>query len=253
MRAKQTKMSNVKFTIDLDLDLDILMFFSNQDEEMRAGWNIYEMLIREYPELKKCPKLPKEDREKVVREFLEKEYKKDKETMLQKKEEIETVFNKIKEEYFITTSRLFDNHDWPEGNYIANFTVWGTYPRIIQKKTFYIPFKRDNNNTMRIVCHEMLHMLFFDYWGKNFRDKLSKELSWDFSEIINVILLNLPEVNKFFKVEEKPFPNHIERYNYLKEIYPKCNSMKEFCEKSIIYLKEIGDKHQPLDWDDLAK
>ena len=39
----------------------------------------------------------------------------------------------------------------------------------------------------------------------------------------------------------------------IKEVYPKCNSMKEFCEKSIEYLKKQGDKHQTLKWNDLAE
>jgi len=74
----------------------------------------------------------------------------------------------------------------------------------------------------------------------------------DLSEILNVILMNLPEINKFTCIEEKAFPNHKERCEHLRGIYSSCSSMKEFMEKAITFLNKEGDQFHELGWVDKA-
>jgi len=247
-------MTKTQFLIDLNSDFKAIVDFSDQDFEMRGGFNNYQDMIKDYPELKNCSQIKNlEERKEIFHSFLEKEYKKEKNLMMKRRGEIELLFDGFKDEFFVISSELFDNHPWPEGEYKIFLSLWKIYLRNIKEKTITIPFKRDNENTLRLVCHELLHILFYDYWKENFKDKMSVELTWDFSEIINVILLNLSEINKFFNVKENAFPNHKERYEYLNKIYSKCNSMKEFFDKSIDYLKKHGDNYGDLAWDDLAE
>jgi hypothetical protein len=56
------------------------------------------------------------------------------------------------------------------------------------------------------------------------------------------ILLNLPDLNKYFSLEEKPYKNPVERYKVLKEIYPQCSSMGRFCEKAVEFLNDKSSK-----------
>ena len=113
-------------------------------------------------------------------------------------------------------------------------------------------YKSTMNETIRVTIHELLHIMFFNYFEANFKGRLTKELAWDLSKILNVILLNLPEVNQFTNIEEKAFPNHKERCEHLKRIYSTCSSMKEFMEKAIVYLNGEGDQFHELGWVDKA-
>lgn len=89
------------------------------------------------------------------------------------------------------------------------------------------------------TIHEMMHIIFEDFYKENFdKNSLPKEEYFDFLEIMNYIVLNLPQINKITKWVSYPYPNQEERCKHLEKVYKECKTMKEFVEKAIPYLNQ---------------
>jgi hypothetical protein len=86
-------------------------------------------------------------------------------------------------------------YPWPNGNYACYISIFNCNPRFIKEKEFQAYFRHPS--TINYVCvHEMLHFIFYDYLEKCFSDEyksLGDKSVWKLSEIINDVVLRLPE------------------------------------------------------------
>nr|MBA4405248.1 hypothetical protein [Nanoarchaeum sp.] len=232
---KQNKYPKIEFKVNNEAEKEVAYFFLKK--------RYFDSFIRSYPELKKA----KDMNEKEGLNFLIKEIDsiyliKEKE-LLEKKKEIESNWDKIKDNFFKETEKLFE-HKWPSGKYIANISVFSMFRLKPGTKVFSIPSEDYAGNPPSLghinytITHEMMHILFEDYYKTHFKGRLELEEYYDFLEIVNCIILNLPQFKAITKWVTYPYPEHKERYEHLKQVYKDCNSMKEFVEKAIEYIKK---------------
>lgn len=227
---------NLKFELSREEDKKILFNFSYRNNIGRGGHNLFQLLIKNFPRLKKISKLKKEKRWRKVNKFVNEYYDEHEKEIKEKGKKLEKAWRKEEKWFLKETEKMF-NHEWPKANYIAYLTIFSVFPRNIKTKTFSVGYK-NIKFSLSVICHELLHFLFYDYFYKNFKKKLNEENLWHFSEIVNVILFNKKPFNKFYnKISGKPYPSHIELYKKLDKIYNKCKDMKEFCKKSIKVIK----------------
>jgi len=254
-------MPKVIFEINSEKDKEwIKRSLKNKHRWKSSRLDIFQMTVREFPELLKLSTLPPSRWDNLIDPVIDSFYKKIKKELLKSKEKIESKWRKIEDKYFSVASELFDDHPWPGKNYKAILSVLKTFPRSLKRKEFHVPwrYKKVNYGNPQIneVCnltpnyviiHETLHFLFFDFWNKHFKGKLPQRVIWDFSEIINVIIQNKePFFSYGDKVKAIPYPGHIRQYEVLDVLFCKSKSMKDFYKKAIIYLKkfEIVKHHQ---------
>ncbi len=110
------------------------------------------------------------------------------------------------------TDEIFSGYKWPKGKYIAYPTIWGMYPRFLDKKTFQFPYQNNKPNYIKvIIAHEMLHFIFYDYVYKKFpklkRCEYNYDL-WNVSEAFNVIIQNSHKWVKLFNQRTVSYPEH---------------------------------------------
>ena len=77
---------------------------------------------------------------------------------------------------------------------------------------------------------------------KYFKNRLEKNKYYDLLEIMNFVVLNLPEVKKYAVWFTNPYPNIMKRCAHAQYLYKNSNNMKEFTEKLINYLEKTEDK-----------
>jgi len=157
--------------------------------------------------------------------------------------EIKKKWDTIKDTFFTEVEMLF-NHRWPKGTYEAYLSVFGMYRWKWGTKQFSIPTYDYAGNPPAfghinfVICHELLHIFIEDYYKKNFNGVLDKKKYNDFLELMNCVVLNLPEINKITGWVNYPYEEHKTAYGTLKGVYSKSKDMKEFCEQVVDYLEK---------------
>lgn len=161
--------------------------------------------------------------------------------MLKKHKEINKLISEKQKGFSIALKDIF-NMDFNNSFYQGYLSIFNCNPRYLDTKTFQIYYKKDLPNMLEVAFHESLHFVFFDYLEKNFSERIesldrNSGILWEMSEIINVIIPNLPEFRKILGREEMLFcPELKEKLNNAKEIWNSSNNINEFVEQ---YLNKI--------------
>ena len=209
----------------------------------RSGIDIFKSDVKNFPELYNLQNLPKSEWKTKIDSVIDPYYQKIYKKMIDSKKRIEKNWRKIEDIYFEEAAKLF-KHPWPKGKYKAILSVLNGYPWSYQEKEFHIPWKDFPHIKVNyVIIHETLHILFYDFWKKHFEGALKKDLFWDLSEILNVIIQNKEPFLTFGGMRAVPYPYHLEQYEILKKIFEKSTSMKEFCKKAIKFIKMYEKKN----------
>jgi hypothetical protein len=122
-------------------------------------------------------------------------------------------WSKVEKSYFRLVDCVFKGHQWPEGWYVGFATVFHSYPRHIETKTFFFPYSHSvPKYANKVIAHEMLHFMFFDYIEKRYglkergrmRGKPSDYI-WEVSEVFNNVIEEWKPYKKVFKINARPY------------------------------------------------
>lgn len=237
----------IQFKVDKEAEKEVGAYYIEGAFKNNNFWFL-DKFVKNYPELLKIKELNKEEAKELLNKKVDEYYLKEEARLKKLKNEIETNWNKIKDKFFIEAEKIFD-HKWPVGKYVANISLFGMFRLVPGTKKFSIPSEDYSGNPPAYghinytTIHEMMHIIFEDFYKKHFNgNSLSKEKYFDFLEIINYIVLNLPQIQEITKWVSYPYPNQEQRCKYLEKVYKECETMKEFGKKAITYLNETKDK-----------
>ncbi len=160
-------------------------------------------------------KMSKTEKNKIIKEYSERIF-------AEKREEIESgvkltekKWRNVENNFYDFVSQLFQGHPWPKGKYIGYVSIFSMFPRDVQHMTFFFSYDATRWNPLRIIGHEMLHFIFFDYiknkYGIDEKDKLEgkdPEYVWQVSESFNTVIENWKPYSDIFSINEtaKPYP-----------------------------------------------
>jgi hypothetical protein len=215
----------IKFSVNLKLEKD---YFSKRDRKIHKflppGMNF--VLRKEFIK----------DKNKILDAYLENYYSDAKEFLANSVKKTEDKWRKVEKIFFKKVDKLFGGWPWPKGNYRGYVSVARNYPRYIKEKIFAFPASarlgRNPDVDLRVIAHEMLHFIEYDYLEKKFGLKPSECYSsdntfWQFTENLNVLIEN----SNFWK----EFGSGFERKPY------------DDCRKLYVKMKKIWDKDQNID------
>jgi len=197
----------IKFKINKGKDLKTFKTFleeSNFGDDSIIKWAFFNV----YPKLKNYIKKDTNNKYYVadidfIKDFINKEYKKNSELMIKNIRIRETAWKEKEDTYFKLVNELFEEKYWPKGKYIAYATIWGVYPKFLKDKTFQIPVIRlSTDYAISVIAHETLHFIFYEYFLKNYPEYNMDHNSffiWNTSEAFNEVVQNHPKWIKEFK------------------------------------------------------
>lgn len=103
--------------------------------------------------------------------------------------------------FFDEVEKIFKDHPWPKGTYIAYLSLFDFCPRFLDDKTFSVFLYDNDENTLFTIFHEMLHFIFYDYCLKR-HPKIFKKLDtergpfWEIAEMFNAVVQQTPVFSK---------------------------------------------------------
>jgi len=105
--------------------------------------------------------------------------------------------------FFKVCSNYFLNLPWPAGKYKAYLSIFNCNPRFLEDKTFQVYWKHPKR-IITVVCHEMLHFIFYNLISRSFSKRITEEELWQLSEVMNYFLLKEPQ---YIGITKDPYPD----------------------------------------------
>jgi hypothetical protein len=185
---------NIKFKFSPTRDCEIAWAF--YQTPLHGGVNFWQRGALQYhDELDLLVKMkkPKEFLSNYVSDL----YKKHQVEFEQRGKEISSLYESQADRFFVEVKKLFKNHPWPKGKYIAYLSIFDFCPRFLDDKTFFVFMYDNDNDILFTIFHEMLHFIFYDYCLKSYPwlgRKLDTERGkfWALAELFNAIIQGTP-------------------------------------------------------------
>jgi hypothetical protein len=170
-------------------------------------------------------KISKQKRDKLILGYAKYCYKNHRNEIERGTKAAASDWKKVENRYFRLIDRLFKKHSWPKGYYVGFATVWHSYPRNIQNKTFHFPYWHSlPKYANKVISHEMLHFMFFDYiqerYGlqeKSIIKGKSKDYVWKISEAFNNVIEEWKPYKSIFKHPARPYKETVKIFKKMNE------------------------------------
>ncbi len=137
--------------------------------------------------------------------------------------------------FYETVDRLFSNYQWPKppagrDRYVGFASILYRFPRNIAEKQFWFPANPLQNSlhsrrVVKVIAHEMLHFMEYEYMEKRFGLQPSEKGSadnifWQFTENLNVLIENSDQWSEITRgLTSGPYPECQELYDKMKVIW----------------------------------
>lgn len=180
---------HVKFIIDQKQDMSVLKW---GDDYIKQCFPDNMRFVNE-------KNFSKKERLKLAESFAVNRYKKELKIIKSGLKITEQKWRRHEKIFFRLVDNIFKKYPWPKGNYRGYISVFYRFPRFISQKKFAFPTQYNNPKyadiDMRVIAHEMLHFIAYDYLQKKYhlkpgerRDK--DNFFWQFTENLNVLIEN---------------------------------------------------------------
>lgn len=175
-----------------------------------------------------------DEREAAVRKYVEGYFVEHGSEMRSGLESAKTDWKKVEDEYFRLVDVLFKDRPWPEGDYRGIVTIFGVYPRWVEEKIFFFPYAhRKPGYANRVIGHEMLHFMFFDYirerYGLDGKSKMKGKDAdhvWKVSEAFNVVIEEWAPYRDALGTDgSKPYPGQEEMFAEMSRQWAECQDV----------------------------
>ena len=183
-------------------------FLHNFCRPRPTGWDWSDRVYKQHPELKEMVNGIKNEDEffKLSYKYARKFIKEHKDELEKVKREFQKDWDKVGDKFLRILSSHFET-DWPRNKKIimAFISINPICPRFLDKWSFSVRYKRPEY-LKKIVCHEIIHFLYFKKWKEVFPKATRKSFDsphiiWKLSEILAPIILNYhPEIQKIVKI-----------------------------------------------------
>lgn len=225
-----------KINFGLDINQDIKTFMKFLHEEKVAQIKDLKYLEGNSNEI---------DCKKIAESYFKNFYQKNKEQIESELKQGEQKWQEIKNDFYNKVDELFSNYPWPKGDYLAIGSILNIYPRWIKEKKFTFPCHPGFADWLKIkiIAHEMLHFIEYDYLEKKFNLMPSGPNSvdnsfWQFTENLNVLIENESEWRRLLALGtnsgSRPYPECRAQYEKMKPIWDKNKSIDDLVRNILI-------------------
>ncbi len=211
---------NIKFKISENNDINSFFLLYDQNE---LSSHKKQLLINNLPLF--FESLEREEKKKQIKTFVKEQYQSEQQNINNNLDLIKISWNE-KGNNILTLIKK----DFPEVNLevTACVTIWPKFIRDIDKKIITFPYNHGSDNAIYVITHELLHLAFFKYLENNYKAELKKinnQQLYEFSENLNILLLNQKKWLKLLNVKIKLESVNIDMLNKMKKLYDKDENL----------------------------
>lgn len=192
----------------LNKNLDKMMSLDFFDFKT-AGVDFSRGITGPHPFFKKIKEIrPNRIKNRMISEYISRFYEIHNKELLATLRYSQKEWKKIKDDFYTEVNSIFKGYQWPKGKYICYLSIFNCNPRFLGDKTFQV-FYKNKKDIRRIIVHELLHFMFYEYLTERFEVKIPERKKWIISEIFNTIILNQKEFRGIiWPAKEFGYPEH---------------------------------------------
>ena len=228
----------INFIYNPDADADYAISFAGKPKSNMADRFLKKFFPKELYFVIESKLLDKE-KSKIIRNYVSDYYGQNESSLKDKFESIKSDWENIKNKYFALVTQLFNGNKWPDGEYIGLGTIFYRYPRFITKKIFFFPLNHKiERYANKVIAHEMLHFMFFDYiykkYGLSEKSKIpGKEpfYLWKVSEAFNSVIQDWGPYKTLLDSNSNPYPEVAEVYEKMNEQWGEAQDVDALLDK----------------------
>lgn len=221
-------MNNPKiiFSLNKELDKKICLEFLT----IKAGGiDFGKGIIRAHPPLKGILENKQPTRKKIIDPFVNNYYQhhqKEMETVLLR---TTTNWEKIDRKFYEKVETIFEGYPWPKGRYAGYLSIFNINPRFLENRSFQFFYRKNEDEILNTIAHEMLHFMFYGYLEKSIgSSKYSEDAVWRLSELFNTLILSQDEFKKLGVGSDICYPELLKYLPKIKELWLNRKNLKEF-------------------------
>lgn len=159
-------------------------------------------------------KYSKKQKNEIIKSYTKKVYKEKRLEIANGVGKVISDWKRVEDGYYKLVDRIFKNYPWPKGDYRGFASIFWMYPRYIDQKIFFFPYThRIPRFANKVIVHEMLHFIFFDYIDKRYGLKYYSKIKgrpgnyiWQVSEVFNNVMEAWPTYKKISGDQARPYP-----------------------------------------------
>jgi hypothetical protein len=224
-------MKKLRFYLNKNLD----KFMASQFIDIKAGGiDFGNSIIKNHPKLKDIKKVDQKERKKIVNQYFDNYYRENSPVLIKKLFLIREKWKRKENDFFKIIQKIFNGFEFKKGMYIGYISIIDCNPRFLESKTFQVFYKKNIDESIYVITHELLHFIFFDYFNEEIKINTTEEKLWDLSEIFNIIVL---ESNYFKKIINKryikPYPEHRKYLPSFRKLFKDSKNIRDFIIKGI--------------------
>lgn len=157
MEKQEIWRPKIKFSLDLNQDIETFMKFWREQRSAKLSALKY---LENSDDENNCLK--------VVEDYIKVFYQNNASQIENELKQGEKNWQEVEDNYYNKVAELFDNYAWPKGDYLALGSILSIYPRWIEQKKFTFPIHPGYAAWLKIkmIAHEMLHFITYDYLEK---------------------------------------------------------------------------------------
>jgi len=148
---------------------------------------------------------------------------------------LNSAWDSINNEFFQRLEKLTKKQACSE-NFIAYLTVMSRCPYNIEEKWFMVSFFDSLPKALVTAAHEIMHLQFHHYFGKDIELKIGEKKTSDLKEALTALLNE--EFNDIFFVKDKGYKPHKELRMFISEEWKKDKDFDKLIEKCILFLSD---------------
>ncbi len=219
-----TSYPKIKFKTDLKADTDNCISFLKRDRPKQNKQFVVWFLPLDLRYILN-KKITVKEREKIIKKYTKEFFKNKRKAIIGGIKQAVKEWEKVEKAYFKLVNRIFKNHHWPKGNYRGFASIFHMFPRYVDRKIFFFPYiHKIPKYANKVIAHEMLHFMFFDYIDKKYGLKEDFEMSgksknyvWQVSEVFNNAMEGWGPYNKLFKEKPRPYAGTEKMFTQMKK------------------------------------
>ncbi len=234
------KRPNLSLSIDIEEDIHNVLNFL----ECEKNPQILDKFL--LPEAKALlgEDISSEGLEEKTRAFVTKFYEDNDRTIKKGLEEAKVNWTRFDDGYYRYVEELFNSRGWLSNEYRGVSSIFGLYPREIDRKLFFFPYRYNIERfSNMIIGHEMLHFMFFDFLFDRYQLRENSRLEgksdnyiWQLSEAFNSAIEGDPRYQDSIgiKYDVRPYTGQEGMVALIKEQMAKEKNIGKLLDKWII-------------------
>ncbi len=226
------KYPHVIFSLNKELDKEMIKEFLEYPK--KAGMDFAAEIWEIHPKLKEYYGLKPEEQKALINDYTDSYYIDHSEDLEKAKKSFQKKWDKVEDNFYMETDKVFNNLFWPEGKYRGFISIITSGPRFLETKEFQ-SFYGWEENIIGQAVHEMLHFQFYNQLSF-LKDTITVDEDgiWQLSEIFNDIVQAEPGFVKIQGYTPKvSYPEHRELVEKYKKSWDRAQNVSQFILKSI--------------------